>query len=312
MQNSIKMMEKIIGNVERIIVGKRDIIELILMSLICEGHVLIEDVPGVGKTTLVHSFARSINASFNRIQFTPDVLPSDVTGFSMFNQKLCDFEYRSGAIMSQIILADEINRTTPKTQSSLLEVMEEHQVTVDGVTYSVPKPFMVLATQNPIEYIGTYPLPEAQIDRFFMKITIGYPLHSEEMEIISRFKLSNPIDKLKPVADNNDIIALQDKVKTIHVDESIINYIVQIVEQTRNNHDVMLGSSPRGSLSLFKASQAHAFLRGRNYVIPDDVKKMSYPVLSHKIILKQEATLKKLSTIDIITSILDNINIPVV
>lgn len=312
MQNLIKLMEKIINNIEKVIVGKRETIELILMSLICSGHVLIEDIPGVGKTTLVHSFAKSINASFNRIQFTPDVLPSDITGFSMYNQKLGDFEYRSGAIMNQIILADEINRTTPKTQSSLLEVMEEYQVTVDGTTYNVPKPFMVLATQNPIEYIGTYPLPEAQIDRFFMKITIGYPIHSEEMEIISRFRISNPINDLKPVADSNDIIALQEKVKTIHADKSISNYIVQIVEQTRNNNDVMLGSSPRGSLSLFKASQAHAFLRGREFVIPDDVKKMAFPVLSHKIILKQEATLKKLNSNDIIASILDNINIPVV
>jgi len=312
MRDSVRILKNIISNVENVIVGKRNAVELASIALICGGHVLIEDVPGVGKTSLVSALAKSINVSFRRIQFTPDILPSDITGFSVYNQKTGDFEYRPGAVMSQIILADEINRTSPKTQASLLEVMEEYQVTVDGVTYKVPKPFMVLATQNPVEYLGTYPLPEAQIDRFFMKISIGYPTVNEESYILSRFQFSNPLEKLMPVAESSDIISLQEEVRNIHVDKSLSNYIAEIVSQTRHHPDVTLGSSPRGSLALFRASQAWAFYNGRDYVIPDDVKKMVIPVLSHRIMLKQEAKLKKIDPVEILNLIVSRINVPVV
>ncbi|MGI6669312.1 MAG: AAA family ATPase [Acetivibrionales bacterium] len=312
MKDSARILKDIINNVENVIVGKRHAIELAVITLICSGHVLIEDVPGVGKTSLVSALAKSINASFRRIQFTPDILPSDITGFSVYNQKTCDFEYRPGAVMSQIILADEINRTTPKTQASLLEVMEEYQVTVDGVTYKVPRPFMVLATQNPVEYLGTYPLPEAQIDRFFMKISIGYPSNAEESYILSRFQLSDPLKNLLPVAESSDILALHEEIKNVHVDKTLNNYIVEIVSQTRKHPDVILGSSPRGSLSLFRASQAWAYYNGRDYVLPDDIKKMVFPVLSHRLILKQEAKLKKVSPDEILNSIVGRINVPVV
>ncbi len=312
MNNTAKIIKNIIDNVENVIVGKRYAVELAVISLICNGHVLIEDVPGVGKTSLVSALARSVNASFKRIQFTPDVLPSDITGFSVYNQKTSEFEYRPGAIMSQIVLADEINRTSPKTQASLLEVMEEYQVTVDGVTYKVPRPFMVLATQNPVEYLGTYPLPEAQIDRFFMKISIGYPTIGEESYILSKFQFNSPLEKLHPVAESGDITALQEEIKNVHVDKSLNNYIVDIVSQTRKHADVTLGSSPRGSLSLFRASQAWAFYNDRNYVLPDDIKRMAIPVLSHRIILKQEAKLKKINPEEILNSIIGRINVPVV
>ncbi len=312
MNNSIMILNKIVSNVENVIVGKKNAIELILMSLICDGHVLIEDVPGVGKTSIVSSLAKSINASFRRIQFTPDILPSDITGFTMYNQKDNKFEFHPGSIMSQIILADEINRTSPKTQASLLEVMEEKQITVDGTTYSVPRPFMVLATQNPIEYLGTYPLPEAQLDRFFMKVSVGYPEKSEESFILSRFQEENPIETLKQVVDSNEIINLQNEVKKIHVDRTINDYIVEIVSKTRWHQEISLGASPRGSLSLFRASQAWALYNEREYVLPEDVKRMSIPVLSHRIILKQETRLKKISSEEIIESILKSVNVPVV
>lgn len=312
MSNSIEVLNKIVSNIEDVIVGKRKPIELILMSLICDGHVLIEDVPGVGKTSIVSSLARSVNASFKRIQFTPDILPSDITGFTMYNQKEGKFEYHPGSVMSQIILADEINRTSPKTQASLLEVMEEKQVTVDGVTYNMPRPFMVLATQNPIEYLGTYPLPEAQLDRFFMKVSIGYPQKSEESDILSRFQDENPIESLKPVADGDTILSIQSEIRKVYVDKTINNYIVEIVSRTRSHSDISLGASPRGSLSLFRASQAWAFYNERDYVIPEDVKLMSIPVLSHRIMLKQEARLKKLSCEEIIESIMKSVNVPLV
>jgi len=312
MSDSVQIMKKIVDNVEKVIIGKRSSIELVVFSLVCSGHVLIEDVPGVGKTSLVSSIAKSINASFKRIQFTPDILPSDITGFSIYNQKTSEFEFRPGSIMNQIILADEINRTSPKTQASLLEVMEENQITVDGNTYKLPKPFMVLATQNPIEYLGTYPLPEAQLDRFFMKISLGYPTIGEESNMLSRFQYDSPIEGLTHVADSNDITLMQSEVKNIHVDKSLNNYIVDLVSQTRKQPDIILGSSPRGSLSLFKAAQAYAYYNERNYVIPDDIKKMAIPVLSHRILLKQEAKLKKISSVDILTSIINKVNVPVV
>ena len=261
MNTSQEFLEKIIENVEKVIVGKRDVIELTIIALICNGHVLIEDVPGVGKTSLVSALAKSLNASFKRIQFTPDVLPSDITGFSIYNQKTGEFEFKPGAIMSQIILADEINRTSPKTQASLLEVMEENQVTVDGVTYPLPKPFMVLATQNPVEYLGTYPLPEAELDRFFMKFSIGYPTNYEEERILKNFQKENPLEELRTVADYNEILEIQRQVKEVYVDPLIISYIVNIVNETRRHPDLILGASPRGSLSLFKAAQGWAFTR---------------------------------------------------
>lgn len=312
MKNTSQTLNRIVNNIEKVIIGKRKTVELVVISLVCKGHVLIEDVPGVGKTSLVSALAKSINASFKRIQFTPDILPSDITGFTIFNQRSGEFEFRPGSIMSQIILADEINRTSPKTQASMLEVMEENQVTVDAVTYKVPQPFMVLATQNPLEYLGTYPLPEAQLDRFFMKISIGYPLPDEESSILTKLKLENPLDLLKPAADSKEIASMQQEVRNVHVDKSLNDYIVEIVGQTRRQPDILLGSSPRGSISLFKAAQAWAYYNNRNYVIPDDIKKMVVPVLSHRIILKQEAKLKKLGSESILNSIVDSINVPVV
>jgi len=312
MNSFVHVIEKIINNIESVIIGKREVIELCVISLICNGHVLIEDVPGVGKTSLASSIARSIDCTFKRIQFTPDILPSDITGFSMYNQKTNEFEYRPGLIMSNIILADEINRTSPKSQASLLEVMEENQVTVDGVTYRLPRPFMVLATQNPVEYLGTFPLPEAQLDRFFMKVSIGYPSQPDESQILSRYKNDNPLDSLSPVATSADIIDIQEKVKEIYVDKSLNDYIVKLVAQTRNHPDVVLGSSPRGSISLLRASQAWALYNGREYVIPDDIQKMAIPVLNHRLILKQEAKLKKINPADIITGIIDKTAVPVV
>ncbi|MCX7711064.1 MAG: MoxR family ATPase [Clostridia bacterium] len=312
MNESVRVLKRIIENVEKVIVGKRNVVELTVISLVCDGHILIEDVPGVGKTSLVSSVAKSISASFKRIQFTPDILPSDITGFSMYNQKTCEFEYRAGSIMSNIILADEINRTSPKTQASLLEVMEENQVTVDGTTYKVPRPFMVLATQNPVEYLGTFPLPEAQLDRFFMKISIGYPAPGEETYILSKYQEANPLHSLQPVASIKDILIIQEEVKKVHVDTSLNHYIVDIVNSTRNHPDISLGSSPRGSIALFRAAQAWAFYNGRDYVLPDDIKTMVNPVLSHRIILKQEAKLKKITPLDILNSIVYKIHVPVV
>ncbi len=312
MENNSEIIKKIIDNIEKVIIGKRETIELVVVSLVCNGHVLIEDIPGVGKTSLVSALAKSISSTFKRIQFTPDILPSDVTGFTIYNQKSGEFEYRPGSIMSQIILADEINRTSPKTQASLLEVMEENQVTVDGITYKVPQPFMVLATQNPVEYLGTYHLPEAQLDRFFMKVSIGYPSPHEESKILSNLKFKNPIDLLDPVVDSEEIILAQNEVRNVHVDKLLRDYIVNIIGETRNHPQILLGSSLRGSISLFKASQAWAYYKGRNYVIPDDIMKMAVPVLSHRIILKQEAKIKKISNEDILNSIINDIDIPMV
>ncbi len=312
MMDSVHLLDKIVENIEKVIIGKRKVVELAIISLICNGHVLIEDIPGVGKTSLVSALAKSINASFKRIQFTPDILPSDITGFSIYNHKTEDFEYRPGAIMSQIILADEINRTSPKTQASLLEVMEENQVTIDGTTYKVPKPFMVLATQNPVEYMGTYPLPEAQIDRFFLKITIGYPKKEEEADILARFQYGSPMEKLRPVAESSDILEIQELVKKVHVDQSLNRYIVEITSSTRKHGDVTLGSSPRGSLALFRAAQAWAFYSRRNFVLPDDIKKMAVPVLCHRILISQEAKLRKVTPEDVVNSILDGTLVPVV
>ena len=307
---AVRLMKNILYNVERVIIGKRFAIELVINALICRGHVLIEDVPGVGKTSLVSALARSVACSFKRIQFTPDIMPSDITGFSTFNLKTADFEYKPGAVMSQFVLADEINRTSPKTQSSLLEVMEENQVTVDGVTYPVPEPFMVLATQNPVEYLGTYPLPEAQLDRFFMKISLGYPEAKEESRILGRFRAGNPLDTLNPVADASQIVAAQKLAEDIYVDNQLSVYIVDLVRNTREQAEVVLGASPRATLYLFKSAQAWAMYQGRDYVIPDDVVLVAPHVLEHRVIMKQEARLKKITALDIISRAVESVKIP--
>ncbi len=302
--------QKIITNMEKVIAGKRTVIEKVLVCLLSGGHVLIEDVPGVGKTMLVHSLAKSIGCDFKRIQFTPDLLPSDITGVSVFNQKMGDFEFKPGPVLSQVILADEINRTSPKTQSSLLEVMEEHQVTVDGVTYKPNEPFIVLATQNPIEYEGTFPLPEAQLDRFMMKISVGYPDDESELLIIRRFGGNNPIEDLQPVVSPEDIKRMREKVKTILVDEKIEKYILSIIKETREREDVLLGASPRAAINLYRACQGRAFIYNRGYVIPDDVKSLVKPILSHRIILKPEFRLKGITSEDILNKIVSQTAIP--
>ena len=303
-------LKSIVSNVERVIIGKREAVEFALCSFLCRGHVLIEDMPGVGKTSLVSAIAKSFDCSFRRIQFTPDILPSDITGFSMYNQKTGEFEYRQGAIMSQIILADEINRTSPKTQSSLLEVMEENQVTVDGKTYLVPQPFIVFATQNPIEYLGTYPLPEAQLDRFFMRISLGYPSAEEEGKMLERFKEENPLDTLKAVTDAEELIKIQADVNRVHMDQSVNDYVVSIVRKTRSDPDVALGGSPRATLCLYRAAQAWALYNERDYVLPDDVIKMAVPVIEHRLVLKQEARFKNLTSTEIVHRVVSGIKVP--
>jgi len=305
-EQAVRCLRLIISNVEKIIVGKRFAAELIATTLMCRGHVLIEDVPGVGKTSLVAALAKSVSGSFKRIQFTPDIMPSDITGYSAFSPKTGEFEYRPGAVMSQFVLADEINRTSPKTQSSLLEVMEENQVTVDGETHRVPAPFMVLATQNPVDYLGTYALPEAQLDRFFMKISLGYPDSKEESKMLDRFKNKNPLGELIPVASGEDIIKIQELTENIYADPEINNFIVNVTGFTRAHKDVQLGASPRASLCLFKASQAWALYNSRDYVTPDDVIAMTPHVLAHRILLKQEASINKISVTDVLTAALKN------
>lgn len=306
------VIKAISENIQKVIIGKNEVIELILIAIICDGHILIEDVPGVGKTGLVSAFAKSTNAVFKRVQFTPDLLPSDITGYSIFNQKTGEFEFRPGAVMSNVLLADEINRTSPKTQSSLLEAMEEYQVTVDGVTYNIDRPFIVMATQNPVEYVGTQPLPEAQLDRFFMKISIGYPSFSAESDMLEKYKLNNPIDSLEAVASLKDILEIQGKVKEIYVHPDINKYIVKIIDSTRNHPRIQLGASPRGSLNLYRGAQACAFLDKRDYVLPDDVKRMIPHVLSHRLTLSQESKQKHLTAQDILNEILTKIRPPVI
>ncbi len=287
-------------------------IRLMIIALLSGGHVLIEDMPGVGKTTLVKSLARSLNCSFRRIQFTPDLLPSDITGVSVFNQKTNEFEFKKGPVFSQIVLADEINRTSPKTQSSLLEVMEEGHVTVDGNTYPVEEPFMVLATQNPVEYEGTYPLPESQLDRFMMKISMGYPDHWEEKAIIKRFIEHEVLKELTPIMTKEELLEIKRSVRYVYIDDSIMTYIVNIVQRTRDNRYVYLGASPRASLMLARGAQANAIVNDRNYVIPDDVKMLAVPVLSHRLVIKPEYRLKGMSNEEFIKGILNEVNVPVV
>jgi MoxR-like ATPase len=312
MTPSVQLLANVRENIRKAIVGKDDVIELILAALLCEGNVLIEDVPGVGKTSLIAALARSVGLCFRRVQFTPDVLPSDITGFSILNMKSGEFEYRQGVVMSNILLADEINRTSPKTQSALLEAMEERRVTVDGTTYDVPRPFMVLATQNPIEYVGTYPLPEAQLDRFLLRIAMGYPSPRDEAEILGRFTNGDPRVSLDAVCTPADITALQKEALSVQCKPPIHEYIVRIALQTRKSEHLALGASPRGSIFLMKAAQACAMLQGRNFVTPDDVQKMAAPVLSHRIIVKPEARLNGMTAERVVRSILNAVDVPVI
>jgi len=304
-------LKKVIDNIEQVIIGKRNIVELSLVAMLADGHVLLEDVPGVGKTMMVRSLAKSINASFKRIQFTPDLLPSDVTGVSIYNPQVQEFIFRPGPIMGNIILADEINRTSPKTQAALLEGMEEASVTVDGVTRQLEKPFFVMATQNPIEYEGTYPLPEAQLDRFLLKMKIGYPTMQEEMEVLNLARKSQPIERLEPVISMEDIRLLQEEVLEVHVEDTIKRYLVDLSARTRVHPNVNLGVSPRGTISLMKAAQAYALINGRDYVLPDDIQYLAPAVLSHRIILKSEAKYGGIDAESIIQDIMRKIPVPV-
>ena len=301
----------ITDNIEKVLFGKREVIELAVCSFLCGGHILIEDVPGVGKTSLASALARSFSCSFRRIQFTPDIMPSDITGFSIYNQKSGEFEYKEGLVAAQIILADEINRAPPKTQSSLMEIMEENQKTVDGKTYLMPRPFIVLATQNPIEYVGTYPLPEAQLDRFFMRISIGYPSAETERDMLSVLNDGRPLDDIAAVADGHDLIELQDALSGIHAAQKIKDYIIAVINATRKNVNVALGASPRASFYLFRAAQAWAMYNGRDFVCPDDVIKMAQPVLEHRLVLKPEAKMKKITPGEIVGSAVGSVEVPI-
>jgi MoxR-like ATPase len=298
--------ERLIENLEKVIVGKKDALELIVVALLCEGHVLIEDVPGVGKTMLARSLAKSLDCRFNRIQFTPDMLPSDITGVSIYNQKKGEFEFRPGPIIGQIILADEINRATPKTQAALLEAMEEHQVTVDGTTHMLPRPFMVLATQNPIEYEGTFPLPEAQLDRFLLRVRLGYPEFVDEIKILDSQRLRHPIETLQAVISTEEALAAAEQIKSIYVSPTAKRYITDLSRRTRQSGDIYLGASPRGTLALSRAAQARAALTGRDHVLPDDVQDVAVPILAHRIIVSPAARLRELSADRIMEEILHN------
>ncbi|MGH2456872.1 MAG: AAA family ATPase [Candidatus Limnocylindria bacterium] len=304
MKNVQEPAERVVANVERVIIGKHAEVRMALVALLCEGHILIEDVPGVGKTMLAKALSKSIGCSFRRIQFTPDLLPSDVTGLSIFNQKTQEFEFRPGPIMAQVVLADEINRATPKTQSALLECMEERQATIDGVTHPMPSPFLVIATQNPIEYEGTFALPEAQLDRFMLRLRLGYPKAMEEIVILDEQKRLHPIDDLRQVLSLEELRQMQTGIKEIYVDQAVAEYIVRLVTATREHPDVYLGSSPRGSINLYRSSQALAALDGRDYVIPDDVKQLAVAVLAHRLIVKSQASLREVDPDAIVREVL--------
>ena len=302
---------RITENVARVIVGKEEVIELCLVALLCEGHILLEDVPGIGKTTLAKAIARSLGCSYKRIQFTPDLLPGDVTGILYFNQKTQEFEFRPGPLMAQVVLADEINRATPRTQSALLEAMQEQQVTVDVETIQLPRPFLVLATQNPIELEGTFPLPEAQVDRFLIKIALGYPNEEDENEILLRYEREDPLDVLGPVLQAEELLAMQEQARMVQVEASVREYLVKVVRATREHQSVELGVSPRGTLALYKTAQALAAVRGREFVIPDDVKYLAPPVLTHRIMISPQTRLRGRRPEEVMVEIVNTVPVPV-
>jgi MoxR-like ATPase len=298
-------------NVSRVIIGKEEVIDLLMVAMLCEGHVLFEDVPGIGKTTLAKTLAKSLGCTFQRIQFTPDLLPSDITGITFFNQKNSEFEFRPGPLLAQIVLADEINRATPRSQSALLEAMEERQISVERETVMLPRPFTVIATQNPIELEGTFPLPEAQIDRFLMRLRLDYPSHAEERLILERFKETQPLDELQAVLNAERLQELQRMIRRVRVEPVVENYIVELVRATRDHSGVELGVSPRGTLALYRSSQAYAAIHGRSYVIPDDVKRLARPVLSHRLIATSQTRLHGRVMEQIIEEVLHNVSVPV-
>jgi MoxR-like ATPase len=304
------LAERLIQNVETVIVGKPDSVRLTVLGLLCQGHVLIEDVPGTGKTVLAKTLARSIGGSFHRIQFTPDMLPSDVTGVSIFNQKNREFEFRPGPVMAQIVLIDEINRATPKTQAALLEAMEERQITVDGSTYDLPRPFLVLATQNPIEYEGTFPLPEAQLDRFMLRISLGYPTTHDEIRMIGEQQLAHPLDSLQPVVGIPDLLEAQQAVRRVEVAPELRRYILDLVTATRRHPEIYLGASPRGSLALFRTAQARAAILRRSFVLPDDIKALAVPTLAHRILIGSAARIRDVDARSLIQDILNTVPVP--
>ncbi len=301
---------KLSANLEKVIVGKHQTLELVIIGLLCQGHLLIEDVPGVGKTMLARSLAKSLGCSFSRIQVTPDMLPTDVTGVSIFNQVTRQFEFRPGPLMSQIVLADEINRATPKTQSALLEAMEERQITVDGITHPLQEPFLVLATQNPIEYEGTFPLPEAQLDRFLMRIRLGYPSMSEEVKVLEIQQLRHPIRDLQSVITVDEVLKMQEAIKNIYASPAVKRYVVELTRSTRDNSDVYLGASPRGSLGLFRAGQARAAINGRDYVLPDDIKALAEFILAHRMVVNPAARLRNISAAQVVQELLNVLPVP--
>ena len=312
MINTQRVSQALRENIGHVVVGKEEVVDLLFIALICRGHVLIEDVPGVGKTTLASAMARSLDCSFKRIQFTPDVTPSDITGFSIVNFKTGELEYKPGAVMSQIVLADEINRTSPKTQSSLLEVMEEGQTTVDGITYPMPQPFIVLATQNPVDFVGTYPLPEAQLDRFFMKVAIGYPSADEEADILSRYTGgAHPMEELRPICSAGDILLLQQQLSSVRASREVRAYISLIAAASRRHSALQLGISTRGAIFLLRAAQACAMLDGRDYVLPEDIQEMAQPVLAHRIVLSPEARMRNMTAAKVLENVIASVKVPV-
>lgn len=306
----LKMREKLFNNLSKVILGKPDVIDFVIMAIICKGHILIDDIPGTGKTMLAKSLALSIYSKFSRIQFTPDMLPSDVTGVSFYNQVTQKLEFRKGPIFANIVLADEINRATPKTQSALLEGMEEKQITVDGFTHELPGVFLVIATQNPIDYEGTFRLPEAQLDRFLIKIHIGYPDNNTEKEIMKSQNFDHPINSITQVITEEEILFMQEEIKKVHVSEEIMHYIIRIIDATRENDNIYLGASPRGSLALYRLGQCRAAFNSRDYVIPDDIKQVSFPVIAHRIIFKPSIQMQDFEYAEFIKEIVDHVKVP--